>query len=804
MAVTSWILDIGYWIFNCPMTDTFDRLKTALADRYAIQEEIGAGGMATVYLAEDLKHHRKVAVKVLRPELAAVLGAERFVQEIETTANLQHPHILPLFDSGEADSFLYYVMPFIDGETLRDKLNRETQLGIEEAVKIATDVADALDYAHRHNVIHRDIKPENILLHDGRPMVADFGIALAVSAAAGGRMTETGLSLGTPHYMSPEQATADKDITARSDVYSLGTVLYEMLTGDPPHTGSSAQQIIMKIIAEPAQSVIELRKSVPPNVAASVAHTLEKLPADRFHSAAKFGEALVTPTFALPTTSTTAGVAASGRPGFGRTTVALAVVATVLAATTAWGWLRAIPKPVSRYSLAMPADQALASHVWSRIAISPDGERMVYIGTTEQGPRLFVRERDQLRGTELPGTEDAANPFFSPDGRRVGFFTTISPCEIRAVSIAGGPPTTIVDTAVGMPGATWARDGHIYFDAAGIGPLMRVLESGGGVPEAVATLDTASGEQQHNWPDALPNGRGVIFKINRTGGTSEHDIAVLDLATGEHRVLLRGIYARYAASGHLVFVTADGTLMVVPFDQDKLAVTGEATALVDGINVRTAESVDLAVSTTGTLLYTTGATMPDPHEIVWVGRDGTAEVIDPTWVGNFEAVALSPDDTRLAVTVQSALYRQVWVKTVPRGPFTLLSLEGSLNFGPRWTPDGRALTFVSNRAGRFGARGVYVRRADGSAPSEPLASHERGVEVGSITDDGAWFVAEVGLSNPDIVGYRIGGDSVQVPLVATPANEATPAVSPDGPVACVCVGCLGEYGGVCAAISQHR
>ena len=210
--------------------------------------------MATVYLAQDLKHDRKVALKVLKPELAAVLGAERFVVEIKTTAALQHPHILPLFDSGTADGFLYYVMPFIDGETLRSKLDRETQLGVDEAVRIATDVASALHYAHTHGVIHRDIKPENILLHDGRPMVADFGIALAVSAAAGGRMTETGLSLGTPHYMSPEQATAEKEITARSDVYSLGSVLYEMLAGQPPHLGGSAQQIIMKIIAEPVEA----------------------------------------------------------------------------------------------------------------------------------------------------------------------------------------------------------------------------------------------------------------------------------------------------------------------------------------------------------------------------------------------------------------------------------------------------------------------------------------------------------------------------------------------------------------------
>ena len=271
---------------------TPERLSAALADRYHIERELGAGGMATVYLAEDLKHKRKVALKVLKPELAAVLGADRFVQEITTTASLQHPHILPLFDSGTADGFLYYVMPFIEGETLRDKLTRETQLGVDEALRIAGEVADALAYAHGKGVIHRDIKPENILIQNGRPMVADFGIALAVSAAAGGRMTETGLSLGTPHYMSPEQATADKEITGRSDVYSLASVLYEMLAGVPPHEGGSAQQVIMRIIADTPRPVRDLRKTVPPNVAAALARALEKLPADRFDSARAFADAL--------------------------------------------------------------------------------------------------------------------------------------------------------------------------------------------------------------------------------------------------------------------------------------------------------------------------------------------------------------------------------------------------------------------------------------------------------------------------------------------------------------------------------
>jgi serine/threonine-protein kinase len=349
-----------------------DRLTAALADRYRLERELGQGGMATVYLAEDVKHKRQVAVKVLKPELAAVLGAERFVQEITTTAALQHPHILPLFDSGTADGFLFYVMPFIDGETLRAKLDRETQLGIDEAVKLTTEVADALDYAHRHGVIHRDIKPENILLHDGRPVVMDFGIALAVSAAAGGRMTETGLSLGTPHYMSPEQATAEKEITARSDVYSLGSVLYEMLTGEPPHMGNSAQAIIMKIVTEDAAPVTRLRKAVPANVAAAVAKSLEKLAADRFASASAFGDALKDRNF-----STTTMPAASAPAGTLRWRIALVggLVAGAAAGAVAMALWRSAPPARGEIN----RDQLTFSGQAKRPAISPDGRRIAYI-----------------------------------------------------------------------------------------------------------------------------------------------------------------------------------------------------------------------------------------------------------------------------------------------------------------------------------------------------------------------------------------------------------------------------------------
>ncbi len=276
------------------MSDVLDRLKTALSDRYAIEREIGAGGMATVYLAQDIKHHRPVAVKVLRPELAALLGGQRFLREIEVTANLHHPHILPLYDSGEADGFLYYVMPFVEGESLRDRLNREKQLPLDDALQFAREVADALGYAHSRGVIHRDIKPDNIMLHSGHAVVADFGIARAVGAADGEKLTATGIAIGTPSYMSPEQSTGE-DVDVRSDIYALGSVLYEMLGGEPPYTGPTAQAIIAKRLVDPIPDVRVLRETVPDNVQQAITSALAKSPADRFSTADRFSEALTIP-----------------------------------------------------------------------------------------------------------------------------------------------------------------------------------------------------------------------------------------------------------------------------------------------------------------------------------------------------------------------------------------------------------------------------------------------------------------------------------------------------------------------------
>src|SRR5512140_2989926 len=273
------------------MSAVLDRLGAALADRYRIERELGAGGMATVYLAHDLKHDRDVAIKVLHPDLGAALGGERFLSEIRTTARLQHPHILPLLDSGDADGLLYYVMPLVTGETLRARLERESQLPIADAVRIAREVASALDYAHRQGVVHRDIKPENILLHDGSALVADFGIALAAGSAED-RMTATGISLGTPYYMSPEQALGQSDVDLRCDIYALGATLYEMLTGRPPFTGATAQAVVARVITETPLPPERIRPDVPASVSAAVLTALRKDPATRFPSAAAFQAAL--------------------------------------------------------------------------------------------------------------------------------------------------------------------------------------------------------------------------------------------------------------------------------------------------------------------------------------------------------------------------------------------------------------------------------------------------------------------------------------------------------------------------------
>jgi serine/threonine-protein kinase len=767
-----------------------ERLNAALADRYRLIRELGEGGMATVYLADDLKHKRKVAVKVLKPELAAVVGADRFLTEIETTANLQHPHILPLHDSGEADGFLFYVMPYVDGETLRERLDRERQLPVDEGVRIASDMAEALDYAHRSGVIHRDIKPANVLMHEGRPLIADFGIALAVGAAGGARLTETGLSVGTPYYMSPEQATGDQVIGAAADTYSLGCVLYEMLVGEPPYPGSTAQAVLGKIIAGAPVSATAIRSSIPPNVDAAIRRALEKLPADRFKTTGEFAKALADLSFRHGEAGEVAGIAGAG--SWKRNAlIGWGVAAVALAALGAISQRSAPPAPVLRYSLGL-TDVTLAPRVRPRLALSPEAERFVYTGPVPGGAdQLWLRDRSQLTATAIPGTQGptVGSPFFSPDGNQVGYYTG-GPVTIWVVSLSGGPPLAVADSGIGYAGASWGVDGYIYADGTGGDPategIMRVPATGGAL-EVVTVPDTTAGEVAHKWTTALPNGKGVLFSILRGGDLTARDIAVLDLASGEHRVLVRGVYGTYSASGHLVYVTADGTLMAAPFDQDELEVTGDPVAMVQGVRVTPAGVADLAVSNTGTLMYTTGSASSNTDmELVWVTRQGGATPVDPDWTFNpgdaNRGWSISPDGSRIALRSLTESGHDIWVKELPQGPLSRLTFDEGHDRMPQWTPDGRSVTFLSNRAGNLD---LWVKRADGTGEAEPLFDLERTLAEGFWSPDGDWLVLRTGgtggvQGGRDVLAVRPGRDSVPVPLLDAEFDESAVHLSPDG------------------------
>jgi eukaryotic-like serine/threonine-protein kinase len=757
-----------------------------LADRYTIERELGAGGMATVYLAQDLKHDRQVAIKVLKPELAAVLGAERFVVEIKTTAALQHPHILPLFDSGSADGFLFYVMPYVQGETLRTRLDRETQLGIEEAVRITRDVADALDYAHRHGVIHRDIKPENILLHDGRPMVADFGIALAVSAAAGGRMTETGMSLGTPHYMSPEQATADKEITGRSDIYSLGSVLYEMLAGNPPHVGSSAQQIIMKIIAEPVEPVTKYRKSVPPNVAAAVAKSLEKLPADRFESAKAFGEALGNPAY---TNASGAGAFAGGRGdgarAFKRAFIAMSVVAAAAIAVPLWDRLKPAPQPVvSRNRIVLWENQQLPmTRVGRGVGISPDGATVVFVDSTAAGAQLFVKERDRLDATALAGTIGArGSPTFSPDGAWIAFVSIDG--KLKKVPRLGGSAISLADSLNTTFGGTvaWLDGGTILFTDRSYN-VKTVSEDGGASRMVLA----GAGDAFTVNAVGLPGGHTVLLGVC-TFSCASSDLRVLDLRASPAKASVREqqvIKAWPLPGGGVAFVRRDGGVFAAPFDLGTLKFTRRPTPVMEGVRT-TGGAVDMVMSGNGTVIYVPGINVAsNPYEPVWVTRAGAVTLVDSGWNLTFKpnsskGLALSPDGSRAALSIDrpgSAL-RDIWIKQLDHGPLTRLTFEDD-NTAPMWTPDGHWVAYVAGTANSESV--VRRRRADGSGSMEPLFSpQQQRIDLVEPTRDTSVFLLQVDRPSRDIV-LRHRGDTSVTPLVADSSYaEQIPELSPDG------------------------
>ncbi len=767
---------------NDPQSNTASRLSAALADRYRIERELGAGGMATVYLAHDLKHDRDVAIKVLHPDLGAALGGERFLSEIKTTAKLQHPHILPLLDSGEADGLLFYVMPVVTGETLRTRLARERQLPIPDAVRIAREVASALDYAHRQGVVHRDIKPENILLHDGQALVADFGIALAVQTAGGQRMTQTGLSLGTPQYMSPEQAMGEKTIDARSDVYALGAVTYEMLTGDPPFSGSSVQAIVARVLTEKPTPLATLRDTVPPTVEDAVLTALAKLPADRFATAAEFAVAL-----AASGNSGARAAATGARAALpsSRRRAWLVGAITLTAVAAAGGWFvgrRANPSrgasdevPVSRLEFSA-ADVRFAyprAGVVTTLALSPNGSRAVFAVERPSGWVLAIRNLDALSARVLPGTEGALDPSFSPDGRWIAF--AAGDGNLKKIAFDGSSLTTICMVGESNSGGvTWLSDRELAFARRTLlGSGMFRVSADGGTPRVFTRVDSASGERYQQNPVVIDHGRLIAYgSIGATA--SDLMIGVADVATGRAKSLnLPGAAALGLIDDVLVYVRGDGALMAARLDTRTLTASTPI-QVGDSVTVRV-WSAGAALSASGSLLYQQGGSA---GALVRVDLRGAEQPLLDS-VRGYVHPRFSPDGRRLAVEISSGAGADIWTAELASKSLERMT-NGAVNDRPEWSPDSRRVLYTSTRTL---PPAVWWQPVDGSAAAERLlASGDAPVREGVLTPDGRTLVYRVDARETlrDIWMMPLAGDRKPVPLLVSAFDEKQPRVSPDG------------------------
>jgi serine/threonine-protein kinase len=750
-----------------------ERLVAALADRYAIERELGAGGMATVYLAHDKRHDRKVALKVLRPELSAILGAERFLHEIKTTANLQHPHILSLFDSGEADGLVYYVMPYVEGESLRDRLTREKQLPVDEAVRIAREVADALQYAHTQGVVHRDIKPENILLHGGHAQVADFGIALAASAAGGGtRMTETGMSLGTPHYMSPEQAMGQREITPKADVYALGCVLYEMLTGDPPFNGSTAQAIVAQVLTEQPRGLTLQRRTIPPHVEAAVLTALEKLPADRFGTAAEFGAAL-SDTGAPGHRGTDARYQRAVWPS-GRLAVwpwAVAVLALVVAV---WALARGAGAGVPRvYDVGLLDSAALVfGSPHTTFSVSSRADFMVYVG--QQGDtttQLWYRSLIDLSTHAIAGTTGAGLPRVSPDGRRLGF---VQSSKVKVMPIDGGQARVLAE-ARNLTTLEWVSPTRL-FAVDDDGYTLRWLDAEAGqtsesvVPYCIEAQWLAArqrllcgGGAQKSGMLADPATRAEVPMRTPAEGRT-------DTATGS----LLGSAFRMVDDRYLVYMSLDGDLRATTFDAASGRV-GRSATVVSGMRREAyTGGGQFVVTPGGTLVYAPGPNAEIGRMVR--AREGGLPQPLPIEQAAFLRYDLSPDGRRLAAAVQGVgrqelrIYdlrdgrRQVWLTAQfvgqplrsPVGERLMVSASDSL----------RHAVLIGAPGSAMPPETLMTAPGEGQDLPEPMDYHSEHLVIGNIWKSGL------------VVRFDPTSRPLRVDTILRDARF--PALSPDG------------------------
>ena len=726
------------------MTATLDRLTAELSGRYRIERELGAGGMATVYLALDVRHQRKVALKVLHPELSAVLGPERFLKEIELTASLQHPHILPLFDSGavparhpesvpreergdgEGTSFLYYVMPFVEGETLRSRLEHERQLPIADALRITTEVADALEYAHGRGVVHRDIKPENVLLQGGHALVADFGIALAVQQAGGQRMTQTGLSLGTPHYMSPEQAMGDRAIDARSDVYALGAVAYEMLTGEPPFTGPTAQAIVARVLSASPASIIASRNTVPAHVERAILTALAKLPADRHATAREFASALATPALGDITRPGTSRADVAAVPRGGSLVAALTIAGAAIALVTTAGIGYVVGRARATANGPALAFGRAAQLTWESglevmPAISPDGKQVAYAFGTSTRMRLYVRPVAGGRATAVTDDTTAVeiHPHWSRDGSRLLY---ISNGRVFSAPAGGGTARQeIPDRGGQVMSATWSPDERrIAFTIAdtvfvraedgSVRSLTQLASAAGCAWSARDLLACTSGNPWYLTPGSIFNNRApaAIAVIRVRDGTTRQ---ISDSTSGNQ-------VPQWSANGDWLYYLSDRDGMTDLYAQRIAgdgALVGASDRVTTGLNAHS-----FTISADGRRLAY--ARLVEQANIWSLPIEGAvAAAAEQVTSGQqvIESVNVSRDGSWLYYDSNLAGSSDLYRMRLPSGAPERLTRDSTNEFSPVPSPDGREVVFHSFRGG---TRNLYAYPLDGGSLETVAAS----------------------------------------------------------------------------------